>query len=217
MSYSMHSQSDAADTAEFPDVDDHIVTPETREEMLRGVLMFQPYADAPHADLHARLSMLIAHHVAPGYVASTGLLTRFAADSDFGTSVCVRKAGIDPTTGARYLEELAFEIVSERPPEEVRMRAEVMAARGVRRLIAIFVNDSTVGQWDRDTGRYEPWGHPGDGKLVDPTLLRPIPLRVLFDHRLALDEVVREGEGKLRREGELAGFRQRERIRTLDD
>lgn len=207
----MHSQSDAADTGEFPDVDDHIVTPETREEMLRGVPMFQPYADAPHADLHARLSMLIAHHVAPGYVASTGLLTRFAADSDFGTSVCVRKAGIDTTTGARHLEELVFEIVSERPPEEVTMRAEVMAARGVRRLIAIFVNDSTVGQWDRDTGRYEPW----DASLADPTLLRAIPLRVLFDHRLALDEIVEEG--KLRREGELAGFRQRERIRTLDD
>ncbi len=31
-------------------------------------------------------------------------------ESDFATDVCVRKDGVDPETGGRYLEELSFEV-----------------------------------------------------------------------------------------------------------
>ena len=54
----------------------------------------------------------------------------------------VRRAGIDPSTDARYLEELAFEVVSEQSRRDITERAEDLARRGVRRLIAIFVKQS---------------------------------------------------------------------------
>jgi hypothetical protein len=96
----------------FPAVDDHIVRPETREEMVRGELIIAQPADPPHADRHARLDHVTLAHVAPGYIVSCELLTRFGPKSNFATDVCVRKEGTDPSSGRRYLEELAFEIVN---------------------------------------------------------------------------------------------------------
>jgi len=40
---------------------------------------------------------------------STDLLTRAGPGSDFATGTCIRRSGIDPRTGSRYLEEVAFE------------------------------------------------------------------------------------------------------------
>jgi hypothetical protein len=39
----------------FPGVDDHIVTPETREEMVRGELILSQGSEPPRADCLARL------------------------------------------------------------------------------------------------------------------------------------------------------------------
>lgn len=167
----------------FPRVDDHIVEPETRQEMVRGVRMIAQPAKPPHADQHARLDHVTSAHVAPGYVVSTDLLTRFGPKSDFATDVCIRKLGNDPETGARFLEELAFEVVNEQSMRHVTRRAEDIVGRGVRRLIAIFVKRGTVAEWSQAEGRFVPL--PLDGELDDPTLAMPIPLRALLDAALA--------------------------------
>lgn len=164
---------------DFPRVDDHIVRPGTREEMVRGVRMEAMSANPPHGEQQARLDAVIALHAAPGYVAAADVLTRFSKGSNFATDVCVRKVGTDPDTGARYLEELAFEIVSEQTRREMTIRAEEVIARGVRRLIAIFVKTGTIEEWNRETGRFEPLDL--DGELADPVLTRPIALRGLLD------------------------------------
>ena len=70
---------------------------------------------------------------------STDLLTRLSEGSHFATDTCVRRAGIDPRTGVRHLEELAFEVVHEQSTKDITERAEELSARGVRRVVAIFV------------------------------------------------------------------------------
>jgi hypothetical protein len=205
---------------EFPRVDDHLVRPETREEMVRGTRVLAVPAHPPHAERQTKLDVVIDTHVAPGYVAATDLLTRVGPRSDFATDLCVRKVGIDPDTGARYLEELAFEIVSEQSRRSIMIRAEDLCARGVRRLIAIFVKTSTIEEWNRDTQRFEPLDL--DGELVDPTLTRPLALRALLDGAKGYDETARALDLKgvpylaqLRREAELRG-EQKLLIRQLE-
>lgn len=64
---------------------------------------------------------------------STELLTRVGPKSDFATDLCIRREGIDADTGRRYLEELAFEVVSEQPLRDITDKTEDLLARGVRR------------------------------------------------------------------------------------
>ena len=174
----------------FPRVDDHIVEPETRQEMLRGVLMEVQPANPPHAERQVDLAYVIRAHVAPGYIGADDLLTRFSHQSNFATDVCLRKEGIDPDTGARYLEELAFEIVSEQSMRHITMRAEDIVNRGVRRLIALFIKKGRVAEWSREHDSFEDL--PLDGMLEDRTLTRPIPIRALLEASIA-DETVARG------------------------
>ena len=165
--------------APFLDPDDHIVRPETREEMVRGKLIIAQPAHPPHADRHARLDQIALTHVKPGYIVSSDLLTRFGPTSNFATDVCVRKDGEDPKTGGRHLEELAFEIVSKQSLRHITIRAEDMFARGLRRLIVIFVKRGEVTEWSPTEHRFVPL--PLDGVLEDPTLAQPIPIRAMLD------------------------------------
>jgi hypothetical protein len=99
--------------ADFPRLDDHLVVPEvTRDEVIKGRRVVAMPAAPPHGDQHFRLDYVVAAHVAPGYEGSTDLLTRMGKKSDFATDACIRKTGTDPATGTRYLEEIAFEVVS---------------------------------------------------------------------------------------------------------
>jgi hypothetical protein len=162
-----------------PRVDEHIVAPETREEIVRGERMEALPANPPHAERHTDLDYVTRGHVAPGYVVAADLLTRAGPNSDFATDVCVRKVGIDPETGGRYLEELAFEVVAEQSLRHITVRAEDLATRGVRRIIVVFVKRSEVAEWSQAERRFVPL--PLDGMLEDPTLIEPIPIRALLD------------------------------------
>ncbi|MEM9459698.1 MAG: hypothetical protein AAGF11_36310 [Myxococcota bacterium] len=101
------------DAASAPYVDERLVEPETREEIVRGRRVYAAPAKAEHGDRHTQLDRVIGTYVTPGYTVSTDLLTRAGPRSDFATDTCVRRSGIDPQTGSRYLEELAFEVVNE--------------------------------------------------------------------------------------------------------
>src|SRR4051812_13816128 len=86
----------------FPPVDEHVVRPETREELVRGERIIAQPALEPHGDRHFELDYVLRAHVRPGYIGSTDLLTRVLHGSDFATDTCIRKQGEDPTTGHRY-------------------------------------------------------------------------------------------------------------------
>lgn len=200
----------------FPPVDEHLVEPEvTRDEIIEGRPVVAMPALEPHADQHGELQFVLRAHVAPGYLAAVDLLTRFTLQSDFASDVCVRRAGIDPQTGTRYLEELAFEIVSEQNERDVTEKAPQMHRRGVRRIFALFVKgERRVCEWSPEDRSWRPldlasW-------IEDPCLAKPMAVAALLDAALADDAVVealaakgnqaiRRREAAARREGEAKG------------
>jgi hypothetical protein len=174
---------------ELPRVDQRLVRPETREEIVRGRRVVALPANPAHGDRHCELDYVIRAHVKEGYIGSTDLLTRSSVNSDFATDTCVRRAGIDPSTGARYLEELAFEIVNKQSLRDMTERAEELTARGVRRVIAIFVQKGEVGEWSAKSGgwrKLEP-----ETMFSDPTLAQPFRVRELLDAAEADNAVAR--------------------------
>lgn len=170
-----------------PGVSDHLVEPETREELVRGRRVLAAPALPPHADRHIELDYVVRAHVRDGYVGSSDLLTRFGPQSDFATDACIRKDGVDPATGQRYLEEIAFEVVSTQSSGNITARAEEVTARGVRRIFAIFVKAREVREWLPAEHR---WCKLDSGELIDdPCLLRPIAAEALLAAAAADDAV----------------------------
>lgn len=187
----------------LPPVDDHLVEPEvTRDEIIGGRRVVAYPAEAPHADQHGRLNYVVRAHVASDYVASLGLLTRFDQDSDFASDVCVRRAGVDPRTGTRYLEELAFMVVSEEKAQVVAEKVPRMHRRGVRRIFAAFVESRQICEWSSEgQGSWNPLGLASS--IEDPCLVKPLPVAALLDRAAADDAVIEalaaKGNPELRR------------------
>ena len=172
----------------FPNVDDHLVEPEvTRDEIIGGRRIEASPAETPHADQQVELDYLIRAHVAPGYRSATDLITRYGVDSDFASDTCVRREGIDPATGRRYLEEIAFEIISEQREKLATEKAERMHRRGVRRIFAVWVKSGEVGEWNAEG---QAWVKlmPGS-KIEDPCMATPLEIAALLDATLADDSV----------------------------
>lgn len=174
----------------FPDVDDHLVEPEvTRDEIIGGRRMEASPAEASHADQHTRLDYVLLAHIAPGYLASTDLITRHGVDSDFASDTCVRREGVDPETGRRHLEEIAFEIVSEQREKLATEKADRMHRRGVRRIFALWVKSGEVGEWSPEG---KTWRRLEAGaKIEDPCLAVPLEVAALLGAAIA-DNAVAE-------------------------
>ena len=169
-------------------VDERLVEPETRQEIVRGRRIEAAPAKAEHGDEHTEVITVVRLHAAPGYTVSTDLLTRAGPRSDFATDTCVRRSGIDPNTGSRYLEELAFEVINEQSNKYMVERAQDLTACGVRRLIEVFVKRGEICEWSAKDDRWISLDL--DGSLQDPTLIRPFPLRALFDAAVADNSLV---------------------------
>ncbi len=158
-------------------MDEHLVEPErSRDEIVRGRRVYAAPSLPEHGDPHFRLDVALGTHLKPGWVGSTDLLTRVANDGDFATDTCVRREGIDPTTGRRYLEELSFEVVNTQRLSDVTAKAEDLVERGVRRVFAIFTRKGVVSEW-RD-GDWEPIDD--DGTIEDACLAAPLPVEALL-------------------------------------
>jgi Putative restriction endonuclease len=200
----------------FPPLDDRLVEPEvTRDEIIGGRRVVAFPSEAPHADQHGELQYVLRAHVAPGYVAAVDLLTRHDLKSDFASDVCVRRAGVDPQTGSRYLEELAFEVVSEQKEREVSEKVPRMHHRGVRRIFALFVKNRQVCEWSLEgQGSWQPLTLAS--RIEDPCLAIPVAVAALLDAATADDAVIealaakdnpalRRREAAARNEGEAQG------------
>jgi hypothetical protein len=174
----------------FPAVDDHLVEPEvTRDEIINGRRVISMPAQEPHATQNSRLDYVLQAHVAPGYQAATDLITRHAVHSDFASDACIYKQGTDPTTGARYLEEIAFEVVSTQSEQDVTEKAVEMSHRGVRQIFGIFVKDhQRVCEWSAES---RSWHLLDAGSSIeDPCLVKPLPVAALLDAAVADNAVV---------------------------
>jgi hypothetical protein len=174
----------------FPRVDDHLVVPEkTRDEIIGGVRRIASPAHPPHAMKQADLDYVLRAHVVPGYQVAADLLTRHDHNSDFASDVCVFKEGIDPETGARYLEEIAFEVVSEQNRGVVNDKALRMHRRGVRRIFTIWVKGWRVCEWSPEN---QSWRQLEAGSSIeDSCLVVPLAVTALLD-AAAADNAVAE-------------------------
>jgi Uma2 family endonuclease len=158
-------------------LDERAVTPDTREELIRGELVIAAPANPEHGDPHLQIDAIIATNVRPGYVGSSDMLTRTGTHSDFATDTSVRRAGIDPNTGERYLEELAFEVVNTQSLSRLTIKAEEMTARGIRRIFAVMPNQNAVLEWDRTAWR----SLSLNSEIVDVCLITSVSVRALLD------------------------------------
>jgi hypothetical protein len=168
-------------------VDDHVVEAESerREVMIGGRILQALPAHAPHGMQNADLDYVLRAHLAPGYRIATDLLTRFDERNDFASGTAVLKDGTDPATGTRYLEELAFEVVSEQQSEKVvTAKAPVMLQRGVRRVFAVFLKKGELREWQPSEDALQ----GGRWVLVDPdrsiedeVFSTPVPVRAALD------------------------------------
>jgi hypothetical protein len=175
----------------FPRVDDHLVQPEvTRDEIIGGRKVVASPAQPPHADQHSRLAYILEAHTATGYQASADLLTRHDRDSDFATDACIYKQGIDPETGARYLEEIAFEIISEQNQGLAAQKAVRMQRRGVRRIFSLWVKGpKRVCEWSPESQGWSLLDR--ELSIQDPCLVKPLFVGALLD-AAAADNAVAE-------------------------
>jgi hypothetical protein len=186
-----------ADVPAVPEVDDRAVKAETGTEMSRGEVRKALPAEPPHADEQCRIASVIAANVAPDYAASTKLLTRVDDNSDFATDACIRKVGLDPVTGSRYLEEISFEVKHKQSQADITERARQLIARGVRRVFAIHVKDDEQGAFK--AGPVREWLtrenswlelHP-EAEIKDDCLVQPVKVKALIDATEASNQVAR--------------------------
>ncbi len=181
---------DGYEKGSFPRVSEHLILPEsTREEVVRGKLMAIDPGDPPHADEQAHVASLICTHSKPEYQSSVEMMTRLNEGSDFAVDASIRRKGIDPATGDRYLEELAFEVVNTQSRRSIEERAFDLSERGVRRIFAIFVKERWVGEWNAESGCFEKLD-PKD-KIKDQALVKPIKVKALLDMAEGEDEIYR--------------------------
>ena len=179
-----------------PAVDDHLVAPEvTRDEIIAGRKVVAFPAEAPHGDKQVDLDTLLRLHVAPGYVVSADLITRFAMDSDFASDTCVRREGTDPATGRRYLEEIAFEVVSTQSERNAAEKAQVMHRSGVRRIFGVWVKGRRKAcEWSAES---ESWSLLEEGSQIEDRCLgAPLPVKALLDAALVPRAVVQALEAQ---------------------
>lgn len=162
-----------------PKVDDRLVMPEARAEIVRGALLMTPPADEPHGTSHFDLTYVLGAHVAAGYRGAVDMLTRTSADSDFAPDASIFPIDRDPKTGRRRLEELAFEIVSEQWIGVPSEKARELARRGVRRIFCLVLKSRRALEWSRET---DGWSMLAEGaRIEDRCLATPLPIRALLD------------------------------------
>lgn len=195
-------------------VDERLVMPETRYEVIDGEVVYVSPADPPHASLHSRLSALLEAYVAPGFRAASDMLTRTSAKGDMAPDGSVYPAAPDPRTGGRQLEHLAFEVVSTQSLRLAGRKAAALAGRGVRRVFALDVERRRALEWSRETESWEIL--PPAAVIDDPALVLALPVHDLVVAARADDAVARallakqnpvlaEALTHARSEGEAAG------------
>ena len=125
----------------LPPIDERLAVPETRTEVVDGVVVETMGPHPPHAIQHAVATHVFAGCLAPGYLAAVDMLTRVDRDNDRAADVSVFPAAPDPKTGGRQVEELAFEVCDRQRTADVTKKARAFVLRGVRD----FVVRSSVG------------------------------------------------------------------------
>ncbi len=199
-SFKLPAHRDARRPRRRPRVDEHEIRPEVeRREMIDGEMVQTFPAELKHAVQNGDLDYLLRAHLAPGYRVATDLVTRHDRKNDFAGDSAVVRDGLDPSTGSRYREELAFEVVSKQPKAEVTRKAPTMLKRGVDRVFAVFVKTDVVAEWVPDERIQEKgrWVElAADAEISHRSLAEPMPVGAILDAASADDTVARALDAK---------------------
>jgi Uma2 family endonuclease len=160
----------------LPPVDERIVAPESRAEILEGRLIFAPPAEEKHAVPHADLAYVLRAHVKPEFKVAVDMLTRTSTENDFAPDASVYEAARDEETGGRKLEQLAFEIVNEQALSTQTTKARELTKRGVRRVFVLVVKKKRFLEWSRET---DAWAATPLETIDDPCFVRPLPVNAV--------------------------------------
>lgn len=161
----------------LPPIDERLVAPGTRFEILDGRLLYVRPARRPHATRHSKLSALLEAYAASGYEAASDMLTRASETTDIAPDASVFPKGKDPETGGRRLERLAFEIISNQRLSVPTRKAAALATRGVAQVFLIDVKRSRALAWSRETETWQMLAR--DAVIEDPALALPLPVEAL--------------------------------------
>ena len=201
-------------------VDDRIVAPGSRAEIVDGTLVLSPPSDEKHAVPHADLAYVLRAHVNPGFNVAVDMLTRTSETNDFAPDASVYEAERDATTGGRKLEQLAFEVVSEQALAVQTTKARELTTRGVRRTFCLVIKQRKLLEWSRET---DGWSATPLEEIADPCFVRPLPTAALLSAALADQAVLRALRAKghpefdaVREEGREEGREEALRIGVLD-
>lgn len=173
---------------ELPELDDHLVEPETPFEMLDGELVHVPPADAPHAVCEGQVCALVGAHLAAPYLVAAELLTRTSRIDDIAPDISVLPPD-DPVTGRRRLQEVVFEVVSTQTVRNAARKAAKLAARGVRRVFAIDLERAQVLEWSAALASWRPLD--ATDHIADPVFVVPLPVALLVRHARIDDAIAR--------------------------
>ena len=201
-----------------PAVDERLIAPETRYELVDGELVYVSPAGEKHGSLHSKVSALLEAYAAEAYDVASDMLTRTSETSDMAPDASVFPTARDPETGGRQLEELAFEVIATDHLSRAGRKAASLSGRGVRRVFGIGFDKRKAFEWDDSRGAWREL--PDDYEIVDETLVLPLPVAplvgavaaddamataLLAKKTPALATAVAEGEAKGRAEGEAKG------------
>src|ERR1043165_324377 len=149
------SSDECCPEAVLPAIDDRLAVPETRYEIIEGRGGYVSPADTPHAMRQSKLAALLEAHTGLEYAVAAEMLTRTSERNDFAPDVSVFPAALDPVTGKRQLEHLAFEVVSTQTLRNAAYKADQLVGRGVRRVFAIDVERGRALECSHASGERE--------------------------------------------------------------
>lgn len=160
-------------------MDERLVMPETRFEIIDGKVELVPPSDEQHGTRHSKVSALLEAYAAAGYAVASDMLTRTSVKGDMAPDASVFPSARDPRTGGRQLEELAFEVLSTERLGHAAKKARALAERGVRKIFAIDVERKSALVWSATTNTWQIL--PLNGSIEDRALALPLPVRALVD------------------------------------
>lgn len=173
-----------------PAVDERLIVPGTRHEVVEGQVLFTPPAGEEHGTARLDLAYLLGSYVVSTHRGAVDMLTRTKEVGDHAPDASVFSRERDAQTGGRKLEELAFEIVSEQAMSVPTAKARDYIERGVRRVFCIDVGKHRAREWSREEDGWQDLSP--DAFIADPCFVKPLAVRALIDAAL-VDDTVAEG------------------------
>jgi hypothetical protein len=172
----------------LPPVDERLVAPDTIYEIVEGRVFEVMGSYEPHAAANSLLAYVLGAAVRPGFRCAVDMLTRVGALSDFAPDVSVFPEARDEQTGGRQLEHMAFEVRDSQALSDVTRKAELLAARGVRRVFCVEVRGPRLLAWEQGG-----WRPLADGDFLEDAtcLIKPLSVRALLDAAEADNEAAR--------------------------